>query len=329
MNKKITFAVMILGCCLGFVFADSMRIGTKTQKGTFAGYKNGSIMFQDENGEQFPQPRGSVKSLTIDSPCEASFKASSKDLTGMFTLVKYESGIFTVKDKGKQKEIPAIKVSEITVKQSVSASGDRVGDAPVSIRDIDISGIEGRTDLTQQQTEILNKYKAARSKYNAFVSENSSMVQQMDKAKGQKREELLNELRVRKAQEQPIRLEYETCRTSLVNAFKNLAGNTGTKGTGKTSPQDIIYKVPKLEENQQLIIDTGVFDEIGKLSKAQSEAIQQYNTVKKEYEQYAAAPDAGGDQAKSEALISKLNTAQGKLLSEFPQLKIVQEGSGQ
>ena len=87
----------------------------------------------------------------------------------------------------------------------------------------DVSGLEGRADLTDAQNAALERYKAAKAKYSGYVSESSRIVAEMDRSRGQHRERLMDELRLRKQDEQPVKNEYRAATSALMSQFPGLA----------------------------------------------------------------------------------------------------------
>jgi len=75
---------------------------------------------------------------------------------------------------------------------------------------------------TPLQVKAYNRYKTAKVAYDAFLTKSTEMVKALDKATGQARENLLNKLRLRKNEEQPITIEMKKSQAELLAAFPEI-----------------------------------------------------------------------------------------------------------
>jgi hypothetical protein len=111
----------------------------------------------------------------------------------------------------------AIKMKQLEPCFQTGEGGGDEGGGTYPIPRIDIDKLGGEPNADQQA--ILNRFTAAKKTFDAFLAESIAMVQEMDKLKGPKREELLNKLRLRKDAEQPLRRNLISTYKALVAAF--------------------------------------------------------------------------------------------------------------
>jgi hypothetical protein len=86
------------------------------------------------------------------------------------------------------------------------------------IPQVNVGDLEGG-DLTPAQQAVIEKFKATKKIFDDFVAESSAMIDQMNKATGPNRVALLDTLRKRKGDEQPLRKELITAYKALASAF--------------------------------------------------------------------------------------------------------------
>ncbi len=223
LSCRRSIAGFILCSSLTLATADTLNLGAKSYDGTFDGFEDGRFLFRTAEGREIKEPRSSVRKLNLTEPRQVALTRTSKREPDKLTMTGYENGKFAVKADGKESTIPGMQVRSITVEMDFQAFGAmEQADTPRPVQPIDISGLTARQDLTAEQTAVLKQYQAANGKYNAFLTESSALVEQMDKATGAKREALLNVLRRRKAEEQPVKRDLEISRTALLKAFPDL-----------------------------------------------------------------------------------------------------------
>jgi len=186
---------------------------------------------------------------------------------------------------------------------------------PKPKRRIDISALEKRNDLTDQQTSVIRRYRAVRMKYDAFVAKSSAMVAEMDDARGKRREDLMDSLRRRKDAEQPLKRDLENATAALLAAFPDPLPDAGDpeRGDGGQPAEQGKTRIPEIGEDEILLIDVAGLKGPS-LSREQASAIKTYEAAKRRYQ--AADADAKA--------VAGLQDAQSILLKAFSGLKIVQ-----
>ena len=143
----------------------------------------------------------------MEKPTRVAFTASRKKRSGARMLKGYKGLKFVFVEGEKEKKVFAGRVKSISVIHPAGGSGGKDAKGADTFPVIDISGLETRSDLTEQQTDAIDRYKKAREAYDSFLAESSKLVARMDRERGGAREKLLDELRVRKDREQPIKNE--------------------------------------------------------------------------------------------------------------------------
>jgi len=78
------------------------------------------------------------------------------------------------------------------------------------------------SEPTPVQVKAYNRYKTARTTYDSFLAKSAEMVKLLDRSTGPAREDLLNKLRLRKNEEQPIAGELRKAQAELLAAFPEI-----------------------------------------------------------------------------------------------------------
>ena len=202
------------------ILADTMIIGNKTYTGLLQGFENGRFIFWTGDRKTIKKPRTNVKSLTITTPCRATY--TEKGILHESLLIKYEKSNFFFKSKTKEEK----KIYGGTIKNLIihakSPYEMQQRDIP---RDhglktsLNIKELVNSEHLTDSQKTAINSYVKARKAYIQFQKESSIIVRQRDQAKGKKREEFIGQLHLRKNAEQPLKNELRISVSQLDNEF--------------------------------------------------------------------------------------------------------------
>jgi hypothetical protein len=139
-------------------------------------------------------------------------------------MAGYAKGMFLFIKEGKKEIISGMNVKSVKV-DHVSRFGrpsEPVPEAVQQIADADIEDLLARPDLSADQKAALEQYQAASGKYRQFVTESSSMVERMDTMTGSERQAVLNDLRLRKEAEQPLKRDLQASQQALTDAFPEL-----------------------------------------------------------------------------------------------------------
>lgn len=204
--------------------ADVIRIGTKSQSGTLEAYDGRSFQFRDEgDGKVQNVPRTSVKDLKLDEPRKAEVVQMGKATEEML-MAGYAKGMFLFMHQGRKEIISGMKVTNIKL-ATVSRFGGSSEPTPGAMQlvsDADIETLLVRPDLNADQEAALDQYQAAKDKYRQFVNESSALVARMEMLKGSDRQAVLNDLRLRKEAEQPLKSELAASWHALSAAFPEL-----------------------------------------------------------------------------------------------------------
>jgi hypothetical protein len=225
--KRLSICLVLGAVCVAAAAgaADVMVVKKREHKGTFEGFHKNKFYFRTAGGGNLKKARGQVTKIVLEKPREVSVLLSRKKQTETKLLVKYDKRMFTFKEDGKNKNVFASGVKEISVAMAAPAGPggvQRGGGAGAPEATYDVAPLEQRDDLTEAQTAALQRYKAAKQKYRDFLNESSAIVARMDQTKGARREELLNILRTRKNDEQPILNELRSATAVFERAFPDL-----------------------------------------------------------------------------------------------------------
>jgi hypothetical protein len=309
--------------------ADVLVVGSKHHRGQFAGFRDGGFFFTNEAGETTKYTRSAVNSLTLETPCEVRMFRVNKAAEETAVLQGYKRGNFALDMDGAQRQLPGLHVKSMeTARSADPAAGG--SDAPRVRAAIDISALENAPSLTPQQKEALDRYRQARRAYEAFVAASTAAVEEMNKATGALREALLNDLRQRKGEEQPITQELRAAEKALWDAFPRPAKDTrdGAVGQGQ-APGGAVRRatVPALPEEKVVVLDLRELERMPDLSREQSEALRRQAAARGEYLRLVnLAPDVVKPEEISVA-IKTLKEAQNSVFTSFPDVKFETGGA--
>lgn len=199
--------------------ADVIVIKTKQHKGLFEKFEKNVFYFRTDSGQVLQEDKGTVSRLDLEPPCTISLLAGTTKIPEQAQLKQYKGmKFFIVTDNG-EKTVFASSVKEIIAERPMADNGNGAVDQPTIPRAIDLTDLENNPANTPQQTAAIEAYKTARQKYEQFIQENTNLIAQMDKAKGPAREKMLDQLRLRKNQEQPFKVELQNATKGLRVAF--------------------------------------------------------------------------------------------------------------
>jgi hypothetical protein len=203
--------------------ADRLVAGNKTHEGTFQGFEKNRFMFATTDGDYLSKPRTTVKELAMDPPRNVILTYKNKK-TEEVRLTGYRMSKFSHQEKKAIEEtvISVMKLKSVTVPYTSGGGADGPSDGILRIGLSTLDKVIGDTKLTETETQALERYKAAKKKYDEFRAESARLVAEMDAATGAHREDLLNQLRKRKNEEQPILNDLRAASQEFQNAFPNL-----------------------------------------------------------------------------------------------------------
>lgn len=324
---------LLLVLCMsvsGTVRADLLDTGSKPQRGTLEGYDGNNFQFRDDrSGKLLEVSRSSVRNLKLDEPRKAEVVIAGKPPFPEKILVRgYDDGLFLFTENGKELRVMGMKVSRIKL-DAIPRPGREQESAPTvteQIAEADINKLLAQPNLTADQKTTLEHYRDVNGKYRDFLAKSSAMVSAMDVMKGAERQKALNDLRIRKEEEQPLKREMEESQRALIQAFPELltghvqAMPSGDSGNVEFS-ETITVALPRLGENEVMIIDTGIFKQLGNLTDTQNMAIRDYEAVVAAYQKQSTIPAPGElDAAKKRLAVEQVN-----LFKVFPAIHFVQE----
>lgn len=308
--------------------ADILNIGLKTHTGTLEGYDGRNFRFRDDIGGIKELSRTSVKDLRLDKPRKAKVLVMGKSAPEEMLMAGYAKGKFLFLQKNEKVIISGMRVKNITL-EAPSMFGRPAGPAPQpvdQIADAAIARLLARPDLTADQQATIERYRTAKQAFNEFLATSSAMVGAMNSMTGSDRIAALNALRLRKEAEQPLKRELAASQQALTAAFPELlTGQTkampGGGGNAAGRLETITLTMPKLGPDEVLIIDTGVFKQLGSLTEIQTLAIRGYEAAVAAYQKLPPMPPA----EEFDAAQQRLTATQKTLFQAFPNVQVVQE----
>jgi len=201
------------------VSADTIVVRSKQHEGELEKFEHGKFTFSIPFGDTLQIPASSVKSLKLDRPRPVKLFLAGKADAEAANLHGFQQSKFTFEQKGGMRMVYAMKVKRIVVEKPKPSAGRASHDAPGPRQFVDISHIEHRKDLPPNQMTALHQYTQARDRYKSYLAESSRLVAAMDTAKGDRRLQMLTELRTRKNNEQPLLLALDEAEEALFAAF--------------------------------------------------------------------------------------------------------------
>lgn len=196
--------------------ADQMVVlGGQAKEGSFQGFEGGRFLFLPSKGKFMKEQPSRVSRLAVATPQKATYQTTDGKTVADVVFKGYEKGRFTFVKDGKDSSVMSIKMKQLDL--TFETEGGDAGGGSYPIPSVNLAGLGG--DLPPEQQAVVDRFTAAKKAFDDFLAESAAMVQEMDKLKGPKREELLNKLRMRKEAEQPLRNDLRTAYKALVNAF--------------------------------------------------------------------------------------------------------------
>ena len=173
--------------------------------------------------------------------------------------------------------------------------------------------------MTDAQRATLTTYKQVRRQYDAFLSISSALVNRLENSTGPTRDKILVELRTRKNQEQPIRVQMSSAHRALLAAFPDPipakpvqqvdAPRIPIAPPPGESAAEVIEDNVDEANGEVLLIDTKSLAMSPGLSEKQKSSLEGYDAAVKAYLQLsnkqatmAAAVNTSGDANKAQLM---------------------------
>jgi hypothetical protein len=311
---------LVVGFTLGATVAgaDTLVARGHSYEGTFTSYQKNAFQFALADGKNLEEPRLQVESLTLTQPRRVMIEQAGKTLD--VQLVGYQQAKFSIVKAGKPESVFGMTVQRIVVQDEPAAAGEEgLPAAPRPRTRLDIARVLDRRDLTPQQTAAVTRCLEARKSYDAFLVESTKLVAEMEQATGKSRNALLEALRKRKMEEQPVLRALEAAENAVHAAFP-----LGIEASREDAPvaDPARAKTPKSPAGSTgdvFILDVLPLSRQSNLSEAQKAAIQAYQAAAQTYAQKAVL---GADSPETRTSITALHQAQAALLKLFPDVTI-------
>lgn len=324
-HRRYLLAAAFLGLAATHpLAADTLHVGRNEHNGAFEGYDGRNFLFREKGGKYIKKSRFSVSKLTLDKPMQARIRQNRKKKPEAITLLGYEKSKFKIKQNGKERTVLGMLVKKLSVPMatvSARASGGG-GDAPSPIQPLNLTNLELRKDLTAAEKAVIDDYKRARKTYDNFLAASTTLVRRMQNTAGAQREELMNQLRRRKQNEQPILRTLEAAIDKVMETFPD--PGAPIDGTAETYTPPKGEDLPDASPDQIIMIDVSGLKS-ATLTKEQTKAVDDYEVSLKAYQELAKKKPEALDQKTVDTATQKLLAAQKALLKAFPQIKFVSE----
>jgi len=225
---KLFTLIPVLLALASTAFSDQLVVSGQPKKGTFQGYESSKFQFMTAEGRFLKEPVARVAKLILDKPQRATYQATDGKPEETALLKGFDKRAFTFEKGGKDVTLPQNKVKAIELLGEevpvVAGAGAEFIGGRYPIPRMDLDALAGG-QLTPAQQATLAKFKDAKKAYDEFVGQSTAMVQDMDKQTGARRETLLNQLRMRKGEEQPLKNALIASYRSLTDVFAEPSGD--------------------------------------------------------------------------------------------------------
>lgn len=212
---------LILVLLVSSVRADTLIADHKTYKGMLQGYENNYFIFKTTDWKTIKKPRTSIKKFIPDIPYDTSY--TIKGVLYPAKFIKYETPKFFFKSKeGQETTIHGVKIKTLKIETHspfTANSGEQNRGKQGLKTSLNLKEIAASENLTITQKTAIKRYIEARKAYIKFHKESNALIRQRDQANDKKREDLINELHLRKNAEQPIINELTTSVLQLESEF--------------------------------------------------------------------------------------------------------------
>ncbi len=206
--------------------ADQLTVTGKTHEGSFQSYEDNRFHFMTVKGRFVKEHASRVVKLVLEHPKKASYRTAdaAKEETALFKGYDKRKFIFATGGKDIIIQQAKMKTIELIMDEGwAGAGGGEFGGNRYPIPQVDIQTLS-RGPMTPAQRTALNQFNTAKAAYDEFVAKSSAMVAEMDRLTGAKREDLLNQLRIRKNEEQPLKNALLAAYKALTAAFAEAEG---------------------------------------------------------------------------------------------------------
>jgi len=321
LRREISVLAAAFSCaalCAGR--ADVLRTATDEYKGEFRRFEKDHFVFATEKGDELRLPRSSVRCVLMQPPREVEIARSGGKTTEQETLAGYDKMKFCLIEGGRTNMVLATAISGIRVPQpELQAGVERASDdAPRAPRTFDVSALETLPDLTPDRKAVIDKYKEARGRFDAFVKESAALVARMDRATGPDREKLLDALRSRKNEEQPLKRALERATADLLAAFPDIGKGSASSGKTAAPQQEASNRTPLM------ILDVSGLASDRQLTEEQTAAVKRYQQLAGEYKA-ALNGTAKKTGEEFDRLVEDVKRAEADLLKAFPDVQVVEK----
>ena len=209
---------LALGILASAARGDQLAVTGQTKEGDFQRYENGRFQMVTLKGRFIKEQAGRVTKLVLDKPLKVAYVAadSKEPITAEFK--GYDKRTFTFVKDGKDVTVAQMKMKTIERVFEGGGEGGQEDGTRYPIPNVNLEALAGE-DLTPAQQAVIDKFTEAKKTYDAFLDESTDLVHEMDRLTGAKREEIMNQLRARKNDEQPLKKALIAAFNALTEAF--------------------------------------------------------------------------------------------------------------
>lgn len=227
---KTALLAVLIGGAVSLATADQLVVTGTPREGTFQKFENGFFEFAGAKARHLKQNAAQVTRLVLDRPLKVRYLSGASNREEEAELLGYEKRTFNFSRGGQLVSVPLASVKSVTPVLAFGnggADGDARDGYPVPAVNLDELA---QGQITPLQQAGINRFIRAKKAFDDFVAQSSALAEDMNRAKGARRNDLLNKLRERKTAEQPLRKELADAYKGLTDLFPKPAVGPLTAG---------------------------------------------------------------------------------------------------
>ena len=236
--KRLMLSLAVLVITATVSLGDQLTMGKIVKDGALQGFEKNKFRFFTSKGKFVNEQASRVTDIKLEKPKKCTYLTSTAKKEERGILKSFTKDKFTITPEGKNAKdviIPVSKMKKLEISLDSGTSGSAGGGSgnAYPIPNVDLKAFTG--EFTPEQQKVMDAFVAAKKAFDDFATASSAVVDEMNTSTGAHREELINQLRKRKIDEQPLRKDLVAAYNALAEAFPEKPDD-GTKPVAQTPP---------------------------------------------------------------------------------------------